>query len=204
MSNPEIFYQVMIPCGDILQKSIEALVTGKPDALILGTYESGMVPIILESIIRKATKQRIAVFGIRSCLFENASIELVNGSLPLDELYVMQPEILHAGLIPLQGYPQGVLEIADQIKANRDTISNFPITTARITLDHPVMTTYFFEGIKNIFTKYTAYEERITHVRKRFSSDRFNARIDAVLAENEPPYGSFSHTATTVRTLYGF
>ena len=84
------------------------------DVVVLGVYDSGMVPDDTIPDIQTLTARNIPVFGVRQTLFVSGlSAVLDDGRKPFEETYVMQPEVLRAGLTPLQVYPRELLELAD-------------------------------------------------------------------------------------------
>jgi len=84
------------------------------DVVVLGVYDSGMVPEDTIPDIQTLTARNIPVFGVRQTLFVSGlSAVLDDGRKPFEETYVMQPEVLRAGLTPLQVYPRELLELAD-------------------------------------------------------------------------------------------
>ena len=84
------------------------------DVVVLGVYDSGMVPEDTIPDIQTLTARNIPVFGVRQTLFVSGlSAVLDDGRKPFEETYVMQPEVLRAGLTPLQVYPRDLLELAD-------------------------------------------------------------------------------------------
>ena len=84
------------------------------DVVVLGVYDSGMVPDDTIPDIQTLTERGIPVFGVRQTLFVSGlSGVLDDGRKPFEEEYFMQPEALRAGLIPLQVYPRELLELAD-------------------------------------------------------------------------------------------
>src|SRR3989344_5723277 len=86
----------------------------QPEVVILGVYDSGMVPEDMVRDIGTLTEMRVPVFGVRQTLFVSGLSGVLDyGRKPFEEIYVMQPEVLRAGLIPLQVYPRELLELAD-------------------------------------------------------------------------------------------
>jgi len=84
------------------------------NVMILGVYDSGMVPDDTIPSIQTLTERGIPVFGVRQTLFGSGLSGVLDyGRRPFEEMYTMQPEVLRAGLTPLQVYPRELLELAD-------------------------------------------------------------------------------------------
>ncbi|MBI1970831.1 hypothetical protein HYS47_03720 [Candidatus Woesearchaeota archaeon] len=207
MADPCIAYIDVFPSSGILELGLTTVVTSHPDAIVLGVYDSGKVPDTLEHPIRSAWEQRIPVFGLRQtlcvepsyCLLssdpetdralqrsivrgapQEASIDLNAGSEALDAMYEMQPEMLRAGLVPLQGYDPKLVALADQFA---HLAKQSPVHTRAMVHLGSVLSSVM-TGLQEICSAHEDYASRVAAARQRFSSPGFNKRIDSVLDQS--------------------
>src|SRR3989338_9128972 len=184
----------------------------QPEVVILGAYDSGMVPEDMVRDIGTLTEMRVPVFGVRQTLFVSGLSGVLDyGRKPFEEIYVMQPEVLRAGLIPLQVYPRELLELADAAERLVATYGHIlqgqtvvPVGLRErdlADLDYPLcfeterqgamlvqlnagkVLEYVIDGLTEICRTHPDYEGRVHASRERFNSPRFNERIDEALAE---------------------
>ena len=182
------------------------------DVVVLGVYDSGMVPEDTIPDIQTLTERGIPVFGVRQTLFVSGlSGVLDDGRKPFEEEYFMQPEALRAGLIPLQVYPRELLELADAAERLVATYGHIlqgqtvvPVGLRErdlADLDYPLcfeterqgamlvqlnagkVLEYVIDGLTEICRTHPDYEGRVHAAREHFNSPRFNERIDEALAE---------------------
>jgi len=207
MTDPSIMYVQVYPSVGTLELALNTIISSHPDVIVLGVYHSGKVPDTLVGPIQTAFEQQIPVFGLRQTLcvepsrylmsadpeedrtlqrsivhggpVEN-SINLDEGSDALDMTYEMQPEILRAGLVPLQGYGPQLVALADQFVHLAQQSPVRVHATVRLGNVMPSV----LAGLREICSAHEDYASRISAARQRFSSPGFNKRIDDVLAQS--------------------
>ncbi len=179
---PEIGYFLEAPPQKLLARVLDNYLNCEPDAIVISAYDSGMVADHLISPIQRASERGIAVFGIRATLFDTVYYELTRGREPLDNEFFMQPEMIKAGYIPLQGYPLYLLEIAEMVRKMCDLAPELPVDSIRAQVDGDKLFNTFTAGLQEIFVQHSTYDDRIAEARRRFSSEQFNARIDEILS----------------------
>ncbi|MBI2147220.1 hypothetical protein HYU19_01955 [Candidatus Woesearchaeota archaeon] len=179
---PRFEYVQVFPAMDTLVQALGNVIESHPDGIILGVYDSGKTPDSLTGLIRTATSREIAVFGIRQTLLATNDIDLAYSVKAMDTSYEMQPEILRAGLVPLQGYPSEMVMFAEQMERLWSSMPHYSVKMiARVDGDR--MIAHLFDGLRDICLQYPAYTDRVCEARQRFSSPGFNKRIDEALAQ---------------------
>ncbi len=182
MKEPNVVYLSVIPCG-LMSSTLGKAVNTHPDAIVLGTYDSGRIHTDLPPYIKMAKGAGIPVFGVRQTLTQNYVVNLALGEEGLDGLFEMQPDAISAGLIPVQGFPPEVIEIAEKTKALFDSYPKYT-SNARCSLSLSGEATfkYIMDEMKAVCRTCTDYESIVTEARKRLSSPGFNRRVDEAMS----------------------
>jgi hypothetical protein len=161
----------------------------KLDALLLGVYDSGLVPDEVIPPIAELSAEGVPVFGIRQTLFQTPSISFSFTSDQLGALHHIQPETVAAGITPLQAYFPEMYAIADAIRAFSVAygVGNLTVTESKIPAlggsFGDVMQHHVFTGLDAICQQYSGYAERVSAAKEKFSTPAFNQRIENVIAQ---------------------
>lgn len=184
MKEPNVAYVPVAPCGS-MQSILEGVIDTHPDAVVLGVYDSGKTHTDLIPPIKKAKELDIPVFGVRQTLTQDYDVNLALGEEGLNALFEMQPDAISAGLIPIQGYPPEVVEIAEKTKNLFDLYPEYASNAkGSLSISGEATFNHIMDEIRGICRNCTDYESIVSGARKRLSSPGFNERVDeAVLAE---------------------
>jgi len=220
MTGPKVVYFDVQP-GSSLVKSLESLLDNiELDAIIFGVWDSGNILNTFIPIIEKATKKKIAVFGVPQTLFYDFKPDLTRGRDFFDYSYVMQPEAIRAGLIPLQVYPPELLELAEKnkkllkgyqefsdkkasVKIYGSKLYEYVINGVSVKVYGSKLYEHVINGIRDICANHASYEKRVKEARRKFSSPEFNARIDEITKTGRM-YTTARRLKNLLRSLFRF
>jgi hypothetical protein len=170
--------------GSVLPSATAAFRTQKPDALLLGVYDSGLVSDEAIPFIKELSEYGVPVFGVRQTRFLTPSVSFSLTSDQLEALHRIQPEAVAAGLTPLLAYLPEVYKIADAIHAFSAAygVANLMVTESKIPKlggsFGDVMQHHVFTGLDAICQQYSGYAERVAAAKERFNPPAFNMRIE--------------------------
>lgn len=85
-----------------------------PEVYVFNTYDSGKIRKEAIPYIRKSTESGIPAFGIRCTFLDSGRIDISEGKYAMNMKFVMQPEAIKSGLIPLQMYPPEIIEMSEK------------------------------------------------------------------------------------------